>query len=119
MKFWNEKIRIGKRQISIKKIILLMVLGLICYTVIFNLSIPQTYTGRLERIEFFPKSNNPGSDAVLYFKINDTYHYLVLNEYRTGMMVELEYKLGKKVTVHYKTNVVGETRNMAWNFEEV
>lgn len=98
---------------SLKKLLFLVAVGLVCYIILFNVKLPKDFSGEFVKTEFFPKSSSCGNDAILYFKDNDgVYHYLVVNEYKTGLLVELEYHIGKNVTVKYGESLLGDIHSL-------
>lgn len=114
---WKKKIKILGRQISIKKLLFLFIVGLVLYIIVFNLRMPKEFGGEFIKTEFFPKSNSCGNDAILYFKDNNgVYHYLIVNEYNTGILVELDYHVGEQVTVRYGNSLLGDIHSL-WSYE--
>ena len=114
----KKEINILGRQVKIKKIIGLVVVVVFCYFVLISIRLPGTYSGEFVRADFLPRYDNGGSDAILYFKNqDDVYSYLIINEYSTGIMVELNSQVGKWITVHYGSSILGNT-NCIHSYED-
>jgi hypothetical protein len=98
-------------------VILIVILLIGGSSLVTGLVFPQfheekNYTGNLSGIKRYPQQN--GWDIVLLFN-NDT-EYLVISEYKTGIMVELEPYVGYNVTVYYNYYPVDE-RNVIQGFK--
>jgi len=60
----------------------------------------KTFSGNLVSIKKYPQG--PRYDVVLFFNNSGIIEYLVINEYKTGLMVELENCIGVNVTIWYE-----------------
>jgi hypothetical protein len=105
----ERKINILGRSISLKKLLILIGIVVFVCVVLNTLRVPDEYTGEFIKMEFYPRSSGTGQDAILYFRDSDgIYNYLIINEYATGIMVELDHQRGEWLTVKFGRSVFGD-----------
>ena len=80
--------------------ICIILIAIIFLLVATQINESKTYSGELLAIKKFP-TNNGGTDVVFLFNNSGSHSYLVINEWKTGMMVELEYRIGRNIDIHY------------------
>lgn len=100
-KIFGKKINILGRRITVLKLI--VIVGIIGFllNLAYSFQTVKTFEGEFIETVYVPCSDGCGNDAVLFFKIDGIYHYLVLNSYKPGLMVELDYHVGDMLSLRY------------------
>ena len=78
----------------------IILIAVIFFLIATQVNEHKTQSGELLAIKKYP-TNDGGTDVVLLFNNSGGLSYLVINEWRTGMMVELEYRIGRNIDINY------------------
>lgn len=109
----EEKKKLNKKTAAVILIVIGIVATVYIYTTVGE---SKSYVGQLARIDYMPKSNGPGNDAILIFNNSGTFNYVVINEYKSGLMLELEYKIGNNIKISYQYYTM-QDKNVIINYE--
>lgn len=100
-KILKKEINILGRKVTVLKLVVIISASLFLLNLGYNFKTMETMEGEFIQIVYIPRSDGCGNDAILYFLIDDTYHYLVLNSYKPGLMLELDYHKGDTLKFQY------------------
>lgn len=104
IKILSREINILGRRITVLKLLIIIGVSFFLLNLAYNFKTIETMEGEFVQTVYVPRSDGNGNDAVLYFKIDGTYHYLVLNSYKPGLMVELDYHIGDILELRYASS---------------
>lgn len=101
IKILSKEINILGRRITVLK--LLVIFGIVGFLInlAYNFQTVETFEGEFVETVYIPRSDGCGNDAILYFLTDGTYHYIVINSYKPGLMLELDYHKGDMLKFQY------------------
>lgn len=111
MKILSKEINILGRHITVLKLLVIIGVTLFLLNLAYNFRTVEYFEGEFIQTVYVPRSDGCGNDAVLYFNISGTYHYLVLNSYKPGLMVELDYHKGDMLRLQYTSRFFIDLNN--------
>lgn len=104
MKILSKEINILGRRVTVLKLVIIIGVLIFLFNLTSNFKTTETMEGEFVQTIYIPRSDGNGNDAILYFKIDDIFHYLVINSYKPGLMVELDYHKGDTLKLYYASS---------------
>lgn len=90
------------KKLSKKNLIVLIIfISILCALFAYTFGEDRVGSGILVQVAKYP-THDGGNDVVLLFNNSGSYKYVVINEWKTGIMVELDNQIGNNIKVTYK-----------------
>lgn len=103
-KILKKEINILGRKVTVLKLVVIISVSLFLLNLGYNFKTIETMEGEFIQTVYIPRSDGCGNDAILYFLTDDTYHYIVINSYKPGLMLELDYHKGDILKFQYASS---------------
>jgi len=83
------------------KIVIAVFIIILCVLFAWTSSEDRIGEGILVQVAKYP-THDGGNDVVLLFNNSGSYKYVVINEWKTGIMVELDNQVGNNIKITYR-----------------